>query len=57
MRLAHALSHSPNPDPNSNPLGFNLCEPFRRHSLTVILNFCIDPAGLTDNTDHSSFAS
>ena len=55
MRLAHALSHSPNSDADS--LGLNLCQSFLRNSLTVILNLRVDLVGLTSDTDYRSFAS
>ena len=45
MSLPHALSHSPDPNANPGTLGLNLCEPFRRHSLPVILNLCINLVG------------
>ena len=55
MRLAHALSHSPNPD--ADPLGLNLCQSFLRHSLTVILNLRINPVRFSTDTDYRSLAS
>ena len=55
MRLAHALSHSPNPD--ADPLGLNLCQSFLRHSFTVILNLHVNLVGFARNTDYRSFAS
>jgi len=55
MRLAHALSHSPNSDADS--LGLNLYQSFLRNPLTVILNLCINLVGLTSDTDYRSFAS
>src|SRR5580704_3751873 len=51
MRLAHALSHSPNPDAHPDALRLNLCESFLRHSPTVILNLRVNLFGLASNAD------
>ncbi len=55
MRLAHALSHSPEPDAHS--LGLNLCESFLRNSPTVILNLHINLLRFASDTDYRSFAA
>src|SRR5580692_4325669 len=49
--LPHALSHSPNPYADPGTVRLNLCESFRRHSLPVILNLCINLVGVTSDTD------
>src|SRR5580700_2263541 len=55
MALPHALSHSPDPDPDS--LGLHLYQSFLRNSLTVILNLHMNLIGLSRNTDYGHFAT
>jgi hypothetical protein len=57
MSPPHPLAHSPDPDAHSGSMGLNLCESFRRHSLSVILNFGINVVGLTVDADYRSLAS
>src|SRR5580700_449883 len=55
MALPHALSHSPDPDPDS--LGLHLYQSFLRNSLAVILNLHMNLIGLSRNTDYGHFAT
>ncbi len=53
--MAHALAHSS--DSDSRPLGLNLRESFRGHSLSVVFNLYADTAFFALNPNHGGFAS